>query len=265
MLRRRHKKNKSGFSRKIVPLIILILFILGLSLFFKSNFLKVQFVDVSLNNAGCSDEKGVIDKSNLLGQNIFFIDQKKLSENIKQSFVCIKSVNLSKSLPSRVKLDVLGRNPTARFYSVKTFDASASALIESMATSSASQVGDVYLVDEEGVIFAKDTTAQDLPKVTIFGLDLSIGMDFTDSLKKTLRILEELKHLGIENKETYIFNDFLITTSYPKVVFNLSRDIDIQIASLQLIVQKAKINSEVLEFIDLRFDKPLIKFAPKKK
>lgn len=263
-MRKRHKNTKLRYLRKIVPAVIVGLLILTLILFFKSNFFKVQFVNVTLNNTGCTDEKRVSDKSSLYGQNIFFIDQKKISENIKRSFVCVKNINFSKSLPNKIKLDIIGRTPTAILFSIKDWEASASSLIEAVATPSATQAGEAYLVDEEGVVFAKDINAGSFPEVTIFGLDLSMGMDFPDSLKKTLKILEELRHQGIDNKKTYIFNNLLITTSYPKVVFNLDSDIDTQIASLQLIVQKAKIDNSELEFIDLRFDKPVVKYAPNK-
>lgn len=265
MLRKRHRKNKFGYSRKILPIMILILLGLIIILFLKSNFLKIQFIDVSLNNIACAKEQEVSNKSNLLGQNIFLIDQKKISADLKKSYICIKNIKLSKSLPSRVKLEALGRNPIALIFSIKDFDASTSALIENMATPSATQAGEAYLIDEEGVIFAKDTDSLHLAKIAVFGVDISIGMEFPEYLKKTLNILEELTRLGIENKKTYIFNNLLITTSSPKVVFNFAREIDIQIASLQLIVQKAKIDESRLEFIDLRFDKPLIKIAPKKK
>ena len=50
----------------------------------------------------------------------------------------------------------------------------------------------------------------------------------------------------------------------PKVFFRLDNEIDLQLASLQLILEKAKIDERILEFIDLRFDKPIVRFAPKK-
>ena len=86
-------------------------------------------------------------------------------------------------------------------------------------------------------------------------------------MKTSLQILRAVKKLGFDSLTTQILDNFFLiypTSLSPKVIFRLDQRIDVQIASLQLILEKAKMYSESLEFIDLRFDKPIVKFAPKK-
>ncbi|MBI4038755.1 hypothetical protein HY384_02235 [Candidatus Daviesbacteria bacterium] len=67
-------------------------------------------------------------------------------------------------------------------------------------------------------------------------------------------------------KDTLLRDDFFLINPYsnnPRIIFRLSNSLDVQLASLQLILGKAKIDGSRLEFIDLRFDKPVLKFTPK--
>ena len=233
---------------------------------FKLNLFTIKKIEVKNDKANCIDENRLTHEPTILGKNLFLVDAKKIRELLKKNFICIKDINFSKNLLSKLRMEVIGRIPVASLYSIKDWEASASSLIENKATPSASQKEGPYNGDDEGVIFEKGNDLVGFPKVDIIGLDLALGINLPDDyLKKTFKILEELKHLGINNNQSFVFTNLVITSGNPKIIFRLDQDIDIQIASLQLIVQKAKIDSEVLEFIDLRFDKPLIKFAPKKR
>ena len=243
---------------KIKSALFLAVLLLLLFIIFKSNFFVIKQLDVTSEKANCIDINNLKEKSNLAGQNFFLVDEKKVEEALKRNFICIKNINFSKSLPDKIKLNIVGRVAVANFYLMKNWEASASALIENTATPSAEQIGDAYFLDDEGVIFSKGDSLV-LPKIYFFE-----DKPTDDYLKKTLKILSTLRNLSINNSQNYIFNNFFITTGQSKIVFNLSQDIDVQIASLQLIVQNAKIDSSKLEFIDLRFDKPVVKYAPKK-
>jgi len=45
-----------------------------------------------------------------------------------------------------------------------------------------------------------------------------------------------------------------------KIYFNLEEDMAFQLASLQLILNQDKIEKDKVEYIDLRFDKPVISY-----
>ena len=247
--------------RRLFIIILASLFIFEI---FKLNLFTVQKVEIKKTLADCASETILREKSALLNKNIFLINEKNVQDNLKENFICIKNINFSKSLPNKIKMHVIGRTAIATAVAIKDWEASASSLIQSTATPSASQIADRYMIDDEGIIFGKNDNYSDLPEVEVIGVELMVAGSLpNDHLKKYLKILEELKSLKIDSKQTFILKDLLITNSLPKIAFNLENNIEIQIASLQLIVQKAKIDESTLVFIDLRFDKPIVKIAPK--
>ncbi|KKS13713.1 MAG: hypothetical protein UU67_C0020G0034, partial [Candidatus Daviesbacteria bacterium GW2011_GWB1_41_5] len=56
----------------------------------------------------------------------------------------------------------------------------------------------------------------------------------------------------------------LIIFAQYKVILSLQKDIPLQLASLQLITEKAKIDGRLIEVVDTRFNKPVVVYAPKK-
>lgn len=258
--------KKNSFTKfKIIIILFSAAILFFVFIFFKSGFFTIKQLEVKTELTNCTDENNLKDKSGILGQNFFLINEKKIKEKLKNSFFCIKDINFSKILPDKIKMSAVGRSPYAKLISINNWEASSSSLIENTATPTAKEAGSIYLADSEGVVFSKDDITLTLPDVYIFNQDLSVGIKLQDDyLKKTLKILEQLKNLGINGSQAYIFNNLFIVNYSPRIVFRLDVDINLQIASLQLILQKAKIDESRLEFIDLRFDKPLIKFAPKK-
>lgn len=261
-MRRRFKKRKFlNFKLSLIGIVILIS--LTFLTIFKLDFFKVKAIDIKKDKVNCASENDLKEKSKVLGKNIFLFDEKNFIDNLKKDFICIKKIVLSKQIPQKIILDIKGREAVAKLVAIKDWEGSASALIDNTSTPSASQIAEAYLVDDEAVIFAKEDNSYS-PKINIFKKDLSVeGKLEDDYLANTLKILDQLKTLGI-NSEMSMFNNLLITNSLPKIIFKLDGDMKVQIASLQLILEKARIDNKELEFIDLRFDKPIVKFAPKK-
>ena len=256
----RSRRSSTNKNRKFLLLLIPAIFIILVVFIFKSNFLKITQIEV-LSNANCVDES-IKDKSNLLNKNLFFLNQDQLSNEIKGKFICIKKVKFSKILPSKIRLEVEGRAPMFKLALIKDWEASAASLIDNTATPSA-HLTEIFISDEEGVIFSKENV-ENLPVINYLGKDISIGV-VDDLLKKAVIILPKLNSEGLQTKNTYILSNLFILNTTPKVIFDLNEDINMQFASLQLILHKAKIEGVALELIDLRFDKPVIKYAPKKK
>lgn len=263
--KKRELSTKRNLSRVLIACFVLIL-ALSVLLIFKSGIFNIKTIEVNvINNLGCASLDQLKDASQLLGQNIFWVSNVTTSKNIKNKFVCVKEVGLSKQFPDIVKLDVLGREPKAKLLNLPHM-ATASANLENIATPSAEQPLDIFLVDEE-VIFAKDTNRFLVPKIFLRDFNLSEGRKADYLIKEVLNILEKLKSFGLNIQTTQIINQFLVIfpeNLQPKIIFRLGKDINAQIASLQLILKIAKIDSSSVEFIDLRFDKPVVRFAPKK-
>lgn len=254
-------KRKKTFKVSFFLAGLVFFLLLSLFLIWKSNFFSVKNIEVVVDKISCATDQQIKTSSALQGQNIFLVDSAKTEKSLMENFLCIKKIHLSKSVPNSIKLEVMGREALARLVPVK-LEASSSALLEEIATPSADIAADIYLVDEEGKIFSKDPL--EITKINVVGQNLLLGMMVNNSLKGSLKILEDLKKIGVTPLEFTVTDNFLIAHNIPRIIFGLREDIDLQIASLQLILNKAKIDDISLEFIDLRFDKPIIRFAPKK-
>lgn len=247
--------------RFVVCTLLLILAVFSLT---RSNFFTIKAVDVQTQNLNCADSTQLRDASQLLGQNIVFLNSSKAKENIKNKFVCVKDVIFLRTFPKSVNLVVFGRIPVAIVAVLKASEASPSSFLENIATPSADEVIESFLIDEEGVIFSKINEQTNLPSIYFKDISISLGKKLEDTTKNSLKILEKLNLFGLD-MQTLVSDNYFIIFSSPKVIFRLDSEVDIQLASLQLILEKAKIDDVRLEFVDLRFDKPAVKFAPRKK
>lgn len=195
---------------------------------------SISKIEVRLDKVNCADNKSLKNEITIAGENILLIDEKKLKNRLKEKFFCVADVKLTKFLPNKLGLDILGRKPAAIF--------------------AATPSGELKVVDEEGVVLGEENLPN-LPRVFISGDKLD-----TVNSKKILRINEQLKDLGwtILNVKIDQGKNLFIAGTH-KVYFNLEKDIDYQLASLQLILNQAKIETEKVDYIDLRFENPVIK------
>lgn len=247
--------------RRIIGFNLILAVIILLVLLLRSNIFSINSVYVETEKIDCADLSQIKHSSNLLGQNFFLLNASKVEESIKNKFICVKDVTASRHFPARIDLFVSGRVPVAMLSSLDSFDATASSL-ENIATPSAQTSSDSYLVDEGGVIFSKMSEQSELPNIFFKEVSLSLGQKLEN--KDALKILQRVKTFGLDIQISILLDNYLIIFSLPRVVFRTDEKVDIQLASLQLILEKAKIDENNLEFIDLRFDKPVVKFAPKK-
>ncbi len=251
---------------KILLSIIVISGLVALFFSIKSGFLTVKIIDIEGKDLGCVNETQLKNTSGLTGKNFLFIDYKAVEKNLKDKFFCIKSVIFSKYFPDRVKLHISGRQPFAALVSIKEKIASVSSSVETIATPSAEDINGSYIVDDEGVVFIKNANGVDAPEIYINDLDISLGgQPKNDRVRTSIIILSRIESLNVDVENAWVIgNDLQVLTKGSKIIFSLKEKTDIQLASLQLILAEAKIDLSKLEFIDLRFDKPIVKFAPKK-
>lgn len=226
---------------------ILLIIPIVFAFFIYNSIFKVKSLNVQSEKIDCADDLQIKNSTNILGQNIFLINKNPIESDLKKKFICINQINLSKIFPSKINLRVLGREAKAKLY---------------LASPSAEASSEAYLVDEEGVIFSKDVNNIFAPRVFFENTDLYLGKNI--EFRNILKILNESGKFGLDIEVSQILDSFIVIFSLPKVIFKLDNQIDVQIASLQLILEKAKMDSETLDFIDLRFDKPVIRIAPKK-
>ncbi len=240
------------FLTGVSLLLILIIF------FLRSDFFTIKKIDVKKEQISCASDNDLKDSSRLLGQNFFLLNTQKTVKILKEKFICINNVILSRSFPDKIKIDVIGRIAVAILIPLNSSEATLSSIEEFIATPSADESQKFLHLDNEGVIFPQGEENPSI-KIYYFGQNLIF--------KDALVILEKLKTFGLDVKEIKILENFLLINpgSGLKIIFQMGDKINIQLASLQLILEQAKIDGKSLEFIDLRFDKPIVKFAPGKK
>ncbi len=264
------RKKRRRFVRfsKIIFLFLTALFILVAILVARSSFFHIKQIEIRGDKIGCVNSDQLKNALGLYGQNFFLLNNKKLQEDLKTKFVCIKNVVFDRLIPDKVKVEISLRKPTAILFKIKDKQASPSSLIENIATPEASEVQDSYVVDNESVVFSKSTDDLNIPKIYIYDPDIAVGEKLENSfINNSLKILDKIKTFGVTTKKSWIAEEFFIInpdTMDPKIIFRLNHQIDLQLASLQLILAEAKIDLKELTFIDLRFDKPIVRFAPKK-
>lgn len=226
------------------------------------NFFKIKFIDIKLEKTTCINNEELKGNINIQQKNIVFLDSNSLQKDLKNKYPCLKEVRVSKFFPNKIEINLKGREPFAKIISFKkSISDSDQALIE--ATSSANFKDKDYIIDEEGVIFDSNINL-DLTEIYQEEQDLKIGQK--TQTEDLIKIIKTLNNIRISAKRLIVVEGktiFVDTT--PKIFFNREADINMQLASLQLILEKAKIDEDSIEFINLKFDKPIFRIAPKKK
>ncbi len=265
-MRRRRKIQRISKKRSIqIPLIIFgLLIIIAATIYslFFSEFLKIKNVDVSLDRVSCIKSEDLKNQLNLEDQNILFVKSTTVIKSIKEKNYCIKDINLQRNFPNTVLIRAFGRDPAAVLKVLENVSSDSARLkfedqqasgsaVSSEATISAKEL----IVDNQGIKFSSDTSHQNLPVIFIRKYD-------QESVKKAISIIEKTKIFNIPFTQASIFEQTLYLDSKPRIIFSLKGDQQKQLASLQLILTKAKMDD--MDTIDLRFEKPIVKYSSRK-
>jgi len=242
-----------------LPLILfcLILFVIIFGIYYSPIF-KIKTINFSGEEPNCISKDEIIKVSGTLGENLLFIDNNKIEKKIKDKYFCIRFAHLNKSIPDRLKLDLKNRRAALTLLPSVPDDSTESAKPK--------QIGQGLLIDDEGVIFSLDEGQSNQPAIFILGTDLEVGKSLdSEIVRRSIQVLDKLQNLGVNVDEPKITSqNYLYIDKKPQMIFILNDKINRQVASLQLILDQAKMDTKEVEFLDLRFDKPVIRYAPKK-
>lgn len=265
-------KSKHSWIPKLFTLLAILMTLVGGFLFLTSNFFYIKQLEVKTEEVGCATVEDLKNTSQILNRNVFFIDKQVIEDKLRKKYTCIKSISLLPRFPSKIIMHVFGRIATTQLLSLSEKQSSSSAILEDFLKKDSSEsakenleIKEKYLVDEEGVLFTKDEN-ESLRKLYIFDDDLTLGQKLDQNIFKNFQeVIKKLDVLGISSNEAKIYsNIYLLYSSKPKLIIDLSGNIKAQLASLQLILSRAKIEEKEMEFIDTRFENPVVKYAPKK-
>ncbi len=244
-------------------------------LVFRMNPLVIKSVDIETGNLSCLGNFSESDL-HLQGQNILLVNTQSLKTKLIAKFPCIEDITLTRESINKVKVNLAARTPLVYITNiapesspgagVDTFlqglseatPSSTTALIDWSFVNSG-QTGNL-VADNGGWIFSQPD-ALNLPTLFTVDQDVQAGKQIKGNLLGDVdTVLNKLPGLGImgDNLKMLGSGDNLFIGSNPKLAFSTQKDILRQLISLQLILQKAKIDEGTPETVDLRFDKPVI-------
>lgn len=241
-------------KKTIVKLVKLIFLITGFILIIFSIFQLLRGDFFKINQVVCFDS---LDRDQpcqtdwwfkvnglVLGKNIISLSPQKTEELIKEELPGIDQVKIEKKLPDKLIVYLTKRKPIA--------------VVEVNS--------DYYQVDYQGIILAKLDQPTDLPLIVCNEVSVSANNRQFESpvILSSLDFLYQLLISGIEARRLEITDSRELTVflkTGPKVLISLDKNIKEQVDSLQLILERAKIEGKQIELIDLRFDKPVISYG----
>lgn len=241
-------------KKTIVKLIKLILLVIGSILIVFSFFQMLRGDFFKINQVVCFDSP---DKDSpcqaelwfrvnrlVLGKNIILLSPPEVEQLIKSELPGIDQVETEKRLPNKLIVCLTKRKPIA--------------VVEANS--------DYYEVDYQGIILTKLEQPTNLPLIASGEISVMATNHRLESpvILSSLDLLYQLLVSNIETRRLEITNSrelavFLKTG--PKVLISLDKNIKEQVESLQLILERAKIEGKQIQLIDLRFDKPVINYG----
>lgn len=226
---------------KLVKLILLvaggILIVFSLFQLLRGDFFKINQIVCLDRDQPCQTDWWFKVNGLVLGKNIISLSPQKTEELIKEELPGIDQVEIKKKLPDKLIVYLTKRKPIA--------------VVEVNS--------DYYQVDYQGIILAKLDQPTDLPLIVCSDCQFESPV-----ILSSLDFLYQLLISGIEARRLEITDSRELTVflkTGPKVLISLDKNIKEQVDSLQLILERAKIEGKQIELIDLRFDKPVISYG----
>ncbi len=218
-------------------------FIVGLFLVLKSDFLKVNQVVCFENQNACQSDLWFQINGLVLGKNLVLLSPQKVKEEIKGKLTEIDEIKIEKHLPNKLVIHLTKRRPLA--------------IIETD--------NHYYQVDYQGFVLAEFQQPTDLPLITSSQSAIMVDNHQFKStgVISSLNCLYQLlmKNIEVRRLEINLFEDLtLFLKKGPQVLISSKKGIGQQVDSLQLILERAKIEGKQIKVIDLRFDKPVVTF-----
>ena len=186
----------------------------------------------------CLNESSQLDKFSVFGKNIFFLNREKLSLDLKAEFPCIDNARIQKVLPSKLNFDVVTKQPVAKIEGTNLAATKDGLLIQ---VPQKSQIPTIFLSYDQNVQVASKIVDEKV----LFALQVAASLLKSDFVPQNIRILD----LG----DVAVYGNYNIVA-----IFSSSKDVDVQLDSLQSVLARSKIDAAKIAKIDLRFNNPSI-------
>lgn len=274
-----HAVKRSGISRNrvVIKLLgVLFLTVILSILFVKRDNFKVSSIKVEIKNAGCADEKKILSVADIKNSLIVLIDDKGLEKRLKDKFSCIGKVDFQKKFPNSLTMKIYGKELVAELDVYKKNDpVPLEILVEATASTQAAlpvsrpflegSQSAKFLVDIRGLVYPYNDQEKALPIIDIGGEEIEEGKVISNErISKVIEVVNWFNQLSYPINRIMVVGASLGIESEQKVFISLKKDVLRQLASLQLIKQETKMSGRQIEVIDLRFEKPVVVYNPKK-
>jgi len=232
---------------KLVKFILLItgsiLILLSLFLLLKGDFFKIDQVICYDKDNPCQTDLWLRVNGLVLGKNIILLSPQQVEEQIKDALPEVNQVEIEKKLLHKLVVHLTMRK--------------AMAVIEAN--------NNYYQVDEQGFILAKLDQPTDLTLIASGELSIAADNHQLESppVLASLDFLYQLLMRNMATRRIEIVNSRELTVflkTGPKAQISLEKSLEKQVGSLQLILDRAKMEGKQIQLIDLRFDKPVISY-----
>ena len=236
-----HKLSQKNYSKSKF---IIFLFIILALFFISSFFFKIQKIDFKTE----SKDSNFLGKELIIGKNLLFLNIEKLSKNLSDLNPEIVQLNIKKIFPNRIVILYNLDNPIAVI-----------------------KANEGYLfLSDKGKILRKRKNIDKKSKLTQINyyqnfdyLSSTTGsvIDFRD-VKYSLSVLTKLKKYKNEVLSIDITRPSMIRFNLGDsiVIFTSEKPIDEQINKLEKIILQFKVEGNNFSLLDLRFDKPVLKY-----
>lgn len=271
------KNPKSRKKLKVFLVVLLVLVSIGLLIFLNTSTLIVRNVVVK-EGVGCVEADRISKDASFANQNIIFIQESLIEKKLKEKYLCIDSVGFKKEYPNTLnlylrerekalKVGLIKGSPFIKLPEIKeATPSSESALITLDHSVYEASISGVYIADKNGFVFDAASVESDLPMIYLVGYETGLGRPIDkEVVNLSLQLINRLKELSMSYRTIKVMGDTVLVDGDMKLTFSLDKDLNRQLASLQLILQKAKMNSKSMDKIDLRFDKPVVIYSPQGK
>jgi cell division septal protein FtsQ len=245
--------------------LVVLFFILVVVLAFRSDLFVVHEVSIRVEPQEAvvslvADEVKLatdLAKSQSLGRSIFFVDTARIVGEVKKNFLTIRDVSVAKDYPNRLTFTFFPRLAAAE---IDVWPAPASA--------SAGRRGkpeERLVSDEEGFLFARVASRSALPAIDVSvegevkvgerlpGERIRFALDLMEALKSREMAAAEIALKGEESVQVRLRSGTL-------VIFSQSKEREKQLAALQTLLSRHRMEGRRAKEIDLRFAKPVVRY-----
>lgn len=211
-------------------------------MFYAGSYFKVKTIFCQKGDYNCHKNE-ILPFNQAINQNIFLLKTKSLAEKIQKNSPDYKEVLIKKKLPDQLMITIVPR--------------SAFVFLEA-------GLGSKVVVDEEGYVLSDGDLTANLPRVLVRVLPApgeKISDEITLQAIKLTKLVQgsflSFKIIDASGKLnlTLYLSQGLVAT------FSAQKDLITQVDSLQYILRHSKMEDSKIQAIDLRFQKPVLKFA----